>query len=100
MLRPLNKEEKRKFVRDMCQDLFDRKYPFMDLDELFDLAKQGDRVAILVLLSWEECERKKGETADKHRLVVFESLLDKTIDDIQRDDELLLKRAFWQTRNL
>jgi hypothetical protein len=55
---------------------------------------------MLLVLYWEEWAKKESEDAYKSKRVTIESLLDQAVYHIQMSDDLLYKRAFWQSRDL
>ena len=100
MIRPLSKEEMRKFVKDMYKELHvvaAHQLDSMNIEELKHSAMTNNKEALVELLIREE----RGELSDdKHFYRIIEMLLFEAVDDIQHDPEQTLKRAFWQMTNL
>jgi len=98
MMRPLSKEERRAFVKDMYQEEASEKtlsYVEMSLDELFKLVKDKGEFPALIPLFIAE---KTGDlSVDKCAQLDYLTML--AVDEIQRDESKTLQRAFWQIKN-
>ena len=98
MMRPLTKEERRAFVKDMYQEEASDKtlsYVKMSLDELFELVTEKNEFSALIPLFIAE---KTGDLpADKCTRLDYLAM--EAVEAIQRDESKTLKRAFWQIHN-
>gem|GEM_PF-4921920 len=96
-MRPLNAEERRRYVRAMfIEDAAAECWWSMNVEELIEQAKQGNYGALIILY----IKEKHGKVPDEESKFLIDRLTYQAIDNVQKDDSKFFRRVDWQSKNL